>query len=102
MEASCPFLENKVLFVQTHGHQRMWAQGADSHVLVRVPGSGLCPLGLRRGTHLHCSWEEMFIQDHSPGVNSVPQSHRCLEQAAVGQSRAMTLGTQSWTPAHPH
>lgn len=64
-------------------------------------GLGCTQLGLRRGTHLHCSWEEMFIQDCSPGVNSVSQSHRHLEQAAVGQShdfRDLELDTCSSTP----
>lgn len=47
-------------------------------------GLGCTQLGLRRGTHLHCSWEEMFIQDCSPGVS------RHLEAFGAGSS-----GTES-------
>lgn len=65
LEATCPFLVDEVPALQAHGWPRVGAQGPTCWSPSQCPG---CPqVGLSRGTHLHCSWDGMFMQDNTHG-----------------------------------
>lgn len=65
LEAACPFPADEALALQ-HVAGHVWGLRG---LMATCRSPSKCPScpWMSRGTHLHCSWEEMLIQDNTDG-----------------------------------